>query len=167
MSSINTLFEMETGSTPKTSELEEKKSTLRALKHRRDHLAAEIGYRVRDTISSYPLWIIDQVNFDDPRIADIKDEFFQTEEKISKLDWEVSRLEAIRDGELPRHEAKVKVYKFLQGMSDKNQIAFLQSHSLSTTSLTEAVLLCPGLLDNMTDFEENLELIRSNPQVWW
>jgi len=168
MSSLNTIFEMETASIRKVSELEQKRSTLKALNLKRDNLAAEIGYRVQDTISSYPRWIMDQVNFDDPRIADIKDEFFRLEEKISKLTWEVDRLEAIRDGELPRHEAKVKVYEFLRGMgNDKNQIEFLQRYSVSTTSLTESVLLCPSLLDDMTNFEENLEIIRSNPQVWW
>lgn len=170
MSSINTLFEMETGTTgtQSNSELQQKSASLRALNLKRDNLAREIGYRVRDTISSYPLWIMDQVNFNDPRLADIKDEFFNIEEKISKLIWEVDRLEAIQNGELPRHEAKVKVYQFLRGMgNDKNQIEFLQRYSLSTTSLTESVLLCPGLLDDMTNFEENLEIIRSNPQVWW
>ena len=169
MSSINTLFEMEVGTTGTTSiELEQKIQTLRALSRRRDDMAAEIGYRVQDTISSYPLWIMEQVNFDDPRLADIKDKFFRIEEKISKLTWEVDRLEAIENGELPRHEAKVKVYEFLRGMGeDKNQISFLQTYSLSTTSLTEAVLICPGLLDDMTNFEENLELIRSSPNVWW
>ena len=170
MSSINTLFEMETGTTGHNpiSELEQKRSTLKALNRRRDSIAAEIGYRVKDTILSYPLWIMDQVNFDDPRLADIKDKFFKLEEEISQLTWEVDRLEAIQNGELPRHEAKVKVYTFLREMGDdENQIHFLQTYSLSTTTLTEAVLICPGLLDNMTDFEENLELIRSNPQVWW
>lgn len=169
MSSINTLFEMETGTryTP-NPELDNKKATLRALHNRRDDLAAEIGYRVKDTISSYPLWIMDQVNFNDPRLSDIKDDYFKIEEKIRKLTWEVDRLQAIQDGELPRHEAKVKVYTFLRAMGDdKNQIHFLQSYSLSTVSLTEAVLLCPGLLDDMTTFEENLELIRSHPNVWW
>ena len=170
MSSLNTIFEMETGTTGHNpiSELEQKRSTLKALNRRRDNIAAEIGYRVQDTISSYPRWIMDQVNFDDSRIADIKDEFFRLEEKISKLTWEVDRLEAIQNEELPRHEAKVKVYQFLRGMgNDKNQIEFLQRYSLSTTSLTESVLLCPSLLDDMTNFEENLEIIRSNPQVWW
>lgn len=167
--SPTTLFEMETGTTHNNSyELNQKRQTLRALNRRRDNMAAEIGYRVRDTISSYPLWIMDQVNFDDPRLSDIKDDFFQVEEKIQELTWEVDRLEAIRDGELDRYEAKRKVYKFLRGMgSDKNQIEFLQNYHLSTTSLTEAVYMCPGLLDDMTNFEENLERIRSQPDVWW
>lgn len=170
MSSINTLFEMETGTTGTghSSELEQKSSTLRALTHRRDNLAAEIGYRVQDTISSYPLWIMEQVDFNDPRLADIKDQFFQLEEKISKLTWEVDRLEAIRDGELPRHEAKVEVYDFLRRMgNDDNQISFLQTYHISTTNLIEAVLVCPTLLKDLTNFEENLELIRAKPDVWW
>lgn len=165
--SIKNLFEFEAGNTPKKTSftLHEKKSTLRALQKRRDDLAAEIGFRVRDTISSYPLWIMDQVDFNDPRLNDIKDKFFKTEEKLRELTWEVDRLEAIRDGELPRHEAKVKVYDFLEKMSDDNVISFLQAYHLSTTSLTEAVLLCPALLEDMTNFEENLEIIRS--QVDW
>ena len=108
---------------------------------------------------------MDQVDFNDPRLDDIKDKFFKTEEKLRELTWEVDRLEAIRDGELPRHEAKVKVYDFLGKMSDDNVISFLQAYHLSTTSLTEAVLLCPALLEDMTNFEENLEIIRS--QVEW
>lgn len=173
-------FEFEAVSTSKNinKTLDDKKSLLRAIQRRRedliaiqrrrDDLAAEIGYRVRDTISSYPLWVMEQVNFDDPRLADIKGKFFKTEEKLRELTWEVDRLEAIRDGELPRHEAKVKVYEFLRGMGDdKNQINFLQSYHLSTTSLTEAVLICPHLLEDMANFEENLEIIRSQPGVWW
>ena len=168
--SIKNFFEFEAVGTQKNINptLDDKKSSLRAIQRRRDDLAAEIGYRVRDTISSYPLWVMEQVNFDDPRLADIKGKFFKTEEKLRELTWEVDRLEAIRDGELPRHEAKVKVYEFLRGMGDdKNQINFLQSYHLSTVTLTEAVLLCPKLLDDMTNFEENLEIIRSNPNVEW
>lgn len=165
--SIKNLFEFEAVGTQKniTPTLDDKKSSLRAIQRRRDDLAAEIGYCVRDTISSYPLWVMEQVNFDDPRLADIKGKFFKTEEKLRELTWEVDRLEAIRDGELPRHEAKVKVYDFLGKMSDDNVISFLQAYHLSTTSLTEAVLLCPALLEDMSNFEENLEIIRS--QVDW
>lgn len=163
-STIQSFFEYEAAANKPTS-IEDKKSSLRALILKRDNLAREIGHRVQDTISSYPLWIMDQVNFDDPRLADIKDDFFKTEEKISKLHWEVDRLEAIRDGELPRHEAKVKVYDFLGKMSEDNVISFLQAYHLSTVTLTEAVLLCPTLLEDMTNFEENLEIIRS--QVDW
>ena len=110
---------------------------------------------------------MDQIDFNDPRLSDIKGKFFKTEEKISKLTWEVDRLEAIRDGELPRHEAKVKVYDFLGKMTDENVISFLQNYHLTTITLTEAVLINPKLLEDMTNFEENLEIIRSNPEVWW
>ena len=165
--SIKNFFEFEAVGTQKNINhtLDDKKSSLRAIQRRRDDLAAEIGYCVRDTISSYPLWVMEQVNFDDPRLADIKGKFFKTEEKLRELTWEVDRLEAIRDGELPRHEAKVKVYDFLGKMSEDNVISFLQAYHLSTISLTEAVLLCPALLEDMTNFEENLEIIRS--QVDW
>lgn len=165
--SLKNFFEFEAVGTQKniTPTLDDKKSTLRALQRRRDDLAAEIGFRVRDTISSYPLWIMDQVDFNDPRLDDIKDKFFKTEEKLRELTWEVDRLEAIRDGELPRHEAKVKVYDFLGKMSEDNVISFLQAYHLSTVTLTEAVLLCPTLLEDMPNFEENLEIIRS--QVDW
>lgn len=165
--SLKNFFEFEAVGTQKniTPTLDDKKSTLRALQRRRDDLAAEIGFRVRDTISSYPLWIMDQVDFNDPRLDDIKDKFFKTEEKLRELTWEVDRLEAIQNGELPRHEAKVKVYDFLGKMSENNVISFLQAYHLSTVTLTEAVLLCPTLLEDMTNFEENLEIIRS--QVDW
>lgn len=170
MNSIPTnFFEFEAVSTSKNinKTLDDKKSSLRALQGKRDQLAAEIGYRVQDTISSYPLWIMDQVNFDDPRLSGIKEKFFNIEEKLRDLTWEVDRLQAIHDGELPRHEAKVKVYDFIKKMSDDNVISFLQAYHLSTTSLTEAVLICPHLLEDMTNFEENLEIIRSQPGVWW
>lgn len=165
--SSNILFEAEVGTIHQPSELEEKKSVLRAMILKRDNLAMEIGYRVKDTISSYPKWIMDQVNFDDPRLSDIKDKFFSIEEKIHDLHWEVDRLEAIENNDLPRHEAKVKVYSFFKKMSGEDVITFLQSYHLSTITLTEAVLLCPTLLDDMTLFEENLEIIRSRKEVWW
>jgi len=169
MSSTNTLFEMETGTRHNPNyELQNKKATLVALNRRRDDLAAEIGFRVKDTIPSYPLWSMRQVNFNDPRLDDIKDDFFKIEERIYNVSREINRLEAIENNDLPRYEARVKVYDFLGKMgSDENRIRFLQSHHLTTTSLIEAVYLCPGLLEDLSNFEENLEIIRSEPDVWW
>ena len=165
---ISSFFEMETGTMhPPVNNLEEKKSQLRVITLKRETLAAEMAYIVRDTIPSYPLWVMDQVNFDDPRLVDIKEKFFDADSKMSKLSWEVDRLQSIHDGELERHDAKVKVYDFLKRMDDTAQINFLQTYSLSTVSLIEAVVICPRLLEDMTDFEENLEIIRANPKVWW
>lgn len=146
-----------------SSELMEKKSTLRALNLKRDNLAVEMAERLGLT----GFFGLAQINFDDPRIADIIDDFNEVVSKIGFYSWEVDRLEAIRDGELPRHDARVKVYAFLGGLGNDNATNFLRSHRLSTVTLTEAVLLCPNLLEDMMNFEENLEIIRSNPEVWW
>lgn len=165
--SIKNIFEFEGASTKPSSELMEKKSILRAVTLKRDKLEMEIGHRVKDTIPTYPLWTIDQVNFDDPRLADIKDKFFDVDSKMTKLSWEVSRLEAIEKGELPRHEAKVKAYKFLGTLTDEQATNFLKKYQLSTVSLTEACLIDPTLLNDLSDFDEKLEIIRANPEVWW
>ena len=146
-----------------SSELMEKKSTLRALNLKRENLAVEMAERLGLT----GFFGLAQINFDDPRIADLIDDFNEVVSKIGFYFWEVDRLEAIRDGELPRHNAKVKVYKFLGGLGNDKATNFLKLHHLTTVSLTEAVLICPTLLDNPIDFDENLEIIRSNPEVWW
>lgn len=146
-----------------SSDLMEKKSTLRALNLKRDNLAVEMATRLGLT----GFFGVNQINFDDPRIADIIDDFNEVVSKIGFYSWEVDRLEAIRDGELPRHNAKIKVYNFLVELGNDRATNFLKLHHLSTVSLTEAVLLYPNLLEDMMNFEENLEIIRSNPKVWW
>lgn len=145
------------------SELMEKKSTLRALNLKRDNLAIEIASKLELT----GFFSINQLDFDDPKIKDLKDDFQEVVSKIGFYSWEVDRLESIRDGELPRHDAMVKVYAFLGGLGNDNATNFLRSHRLSTVTLTEAVLLCPNLLEDMMNFEENLEIIRSKSEVWW
>jgi len=165
--SIKNIFEFEATSIKPSSELMDKKSTLRALNLKRDKLAMEIGYRVKDTIPTYPRWVMDQVNFNDPRLEDIKDKFFEVESKITDLTWEVARLEAIEKGELPRYEAQRKAYKFLGKLTEEQATNFLKTHRLTTVSLTEACLIDPTLLDDFSDFDEKLEIIRANPEVWW
>lgn len=164
--SIKNIFEFEGASTKPSSELMEKKSTLRALTLKRDKYAQEISQRLGLPLPGQKFWTMEQVNFDDPKLADIKDDFNETVSKISEYSCEVGRLEAIHDGELPRHEAKIKAYSFLNKLGDE-ATAFLKSYRLTTVTLTEAVLLCPTLLDNLMDFEENLEIIRADPTVWW
>ncbi|WP_296882249.1 hypothetical protein [uncultured Methanobrevibacter sp.] len=166
-SELRNLFEFEAASTKTSHEIMDKKSTLRALTLKRDKLAMEIGHCVKDTIPSYPFWTMDQINFDDPRLADMKDKFSDVETKISNLSWEVDRLEAIQKGELPRHEARVKAYNFLGKLTDKQATNFLKRYQLTTVSLTEACLIDPTLVDDPIDFDEKLEIIRANPEVWW
>ena len=163
---MSTLFEAEV-TTQDDSELMDKKSTLRVLTLKRDKYAQEISQRLGLPLPGQKFWTMEQVNFDDPKLADIKDDFNETVSKISEYSWEVGRLEAIHDGELPRHEAKIKAYSFLNKLGDEQATAFLKSYRLTTVTLTEAVLLCPTLLDNLMDFEENLEIIRADPTVWW
>ena len=162
MNSTPTFFEAEVTSIDE-SELIDKKSTLRALTLKRDNLAIEMASKLGLT----GFFSINQINFDDPKISDIKDDFQEVVSKIGFYSWEVDRLEAIHDGELPRHHAKVKVYAFLGRLGNDKATNFLKVHRLSTVTLTEAVLLCPQLLEDMMSFDENLEIIRSNPKVWW
>ena len=156
-STISSFFEFD------SHELMEKKSTLRALNLKKDSMAVEIATKL--DLTGY--FGLEEIDFDDPRLADIKDEFFKIISKINSCSWEVDRLEALRDGELPRHEARKKVYTFLNRLGNDQATDFLKSYQLSTVSLTEAVLICPTLLDDLMNFEENLEIIRSNPKVWW
>lgn len=158
----NTLFEAEVTSYDE-SELMDKKSTLRALNLKRDNLAIEMASKLGLT----GFFSINQIDFDDPKVSALKDDFQEVVSKIGFYSWEVDRLESIRDGELPRHNARVKVYAFLNGLGNDNATNFLKSHRLSTVTLTEAVLLCPNLLEDMMNFEENLEIIRSKSEVWW
>ena len=163
---MSTLFEAEVTSQD-DSELMDKKSTLRVLTLKRDKYAQEISQRLGLPLPGQKFWTMEQVNFDDPKLADIKDDFHETVSKINEYTWEVGRLEAIRDDELPRHEARVKTYSFLKTLGNDQANDFLKSYRLTTVTLTEAVLLCPTLLDNLMDFEENLEIIRADPTVWW
>lgn len=164
MSSLQTIFEMETVT---STEVINAKSTANIYEKRRDTLAMEIAKRLQLPKPGNKFWTIDEVNWNDPRIADIKDDFHKANSQMIKWQWESSRLQAIHENHLPRHEAKVKAYKFLGKLSDEQAINFLKTHHLTTTTLTEAILLCPRLLDDLSDFEENLEIIRANENVWW
>ena len=159
---MSTLFEAEVTSYD-DSELMDKKSTLRALTRKRDTLSVEMASKLGLT----GFFSVNQLDFDNPKISDLKDDFLEVVSKINFYSWEVDRLEAIRDGELPRHHAKVKVYAFLGRLGNDKATNFLKVHRLSTVTLTEAVLLYPQLLEDMMNFDENLEIIRSNPKVWW
>lgn len=122
--------------------LDDKKKTYRALKNRRDSYSVEIA-----TILDMPkIWVIDQVDFDDPRLSHIKDDFLKVTKRLHELYWEIEREEAIRDGTFPHYIATRKAYCFLDSQPDKG-IQFLQKHNLTTHGLIYELLENPNYLE--------------------
>lgn len=122
--------------------IEEMKKTYRVLTLKRDKYSLEIAAR----LDMPKLWTIDQVDFDDPRLSDIKDDFQQLETYLHKLYWEIKKEEANRDNTLPHYFATRKAYCFLDSQPDKG-IGFLQKNNLTTHGLIYALLNNPNYLE--------------------
>ena len=128
------------------SELRNKKSTLRVYKRKYDDYMSEFQKRLDLPLPGQPFWTMAQVNLDDPRLEDIKDDFKNLVEKIHSLGWEIEKDEAVRDDTLPEYYATRKAYSFLDSQDDGG-IAFLQENNLTTHGLIWAILENPQFIE--------------------
>ena len=127
-----------------TSILDEKKMILRALQRKRDSLAVEIATR----LDLPRRWVMADVDLDDPRIVDLKEKLLSTERKIYHTEDEVEFLEAKRDGEIDRYNARKIAYDWLHLLGDEGN-QWLIDHKLTTVTLTEEILKNPNFLEEV------------------
>ncbi|MBQ6512234.1 hypothetical protein [Methanobrevibacter sp.] len=124
------------------SELSEMKSTLRALRKKRDKVSVEIAEKLGITGS----YVISQLNLNDPRVTHLRDELYRLESKIDELFWEIEEAEAIQNNEHDRYLARKKCTEFLGALGDKAANEFLIQNHLTTITLVEEVLKNPNFL---------------------
>ncbi|MBQ6344978.1 MAG: hypothetical protein IJI96_02585 [Methanobrevibacter sp.] len=99
-----------------------------------------------------PFWLAEEIDWDDPRLSDMKEKFFFFLDKHYELGNQVGRLEAIQANDLPRWEAEQVAYGWLNILGDKSN-AWLIEHKLNTFSLTEAILNNPNFLQEVVSDE--------------
>ena len=128
------------------SELRNKRSTLRVYQRKYDKYMSEFQKRLELPLPGQQFWTMAQVNMDDPRIEDIKDDFRNLMDKIHSLQWEIEKAEAVRDNTLPQYYATRKAYSFLDSQDDGG-ITFLQEHNLTTHSLIYEIMENPQFIE--------------------
>ena len=94
--------------------LEDLRSTLRAMERSIDdnHMDAAIKVGVLPLKPGRRFWVATEINWDDPRLNDMRDPFMELVDKHYKLSKIVGRMEAIQSGNLEFWEAKEKANHF-------------------------------------------------------
>jgi hypothetical protein len=130
--------------------LEDLRSSYRAIGKKLDNIRmdAAILTNILPLPEGKRFWVADEIQWDDPRLDDIRDKFFSLLEKHHDLERTIGRLEAIRDNDLPRWEARQTAYGWLNILGDDGNDWLIQ-HNLTTVTLTEAILLNPQFLEEM------------------
>ena len=135
--------------------LEDLRSSLRAINHRLDSIRMEAA-NITGILPLKPerkIWTADEIQWDDPKLADIKDTYFELCETASKLTHHVSELEAKKSGNLTVWKAKQKGEIFLRihFHSIEEEKRFFEKNNLhrGMSSLTEAILTNPNFLDEV------------------
>ncbi|MBQ2832417.1 hypothetical protein [Methanobrevibacter sp.] len=128
------------------SELQNKRATLRVLERRYDDYMSIFQKRLELPLPGQKFWVMSQVDLDDPRLKDIKEDFINLVDKLHSLQWEIHKDEAIINGSLDEYYATRKAYSFLDSQDDGG-IAFLQEHNLTTHGLIYEILENPMFIE--------------------
>ena len=131
------------------SEIGEMKSNLRRMERKRDSLAIQVA----KTLNFPSIWTTDMIDWNNPLVSDLHDEFKTLDSNINKLKWEISEAEAILDGTLDYHEAKVKAYKFMADNFNNfdDEVDFFKKNNLTQgmISFIEEVYQNPDYLSEV------------------
>lgn len=130
------------------SELQNKKGTLRVYQRKYDNYMSEFQKRLDLPLPGQKFWVMSQVNLDDPRVKDLKEDFINLVEKIHNLQWEIHKDEATINGTLKEYYATRKAYSFLDSQDDGG-ITFLQEHNLTTHGLVYAIMENPWFIEDI------------------
>lgn len=128
-------------------ELIDKKGTLKVYKRRYDDYMSIFQKRLELPLPGQRFWTMSQVNLDDPRLSDIKEDFLTLVDKIHKLQWEIHKDEAVINGTLDEYYATRKAYSFLDSQDDGG-ITFLQEHNLTTHGLIYEIMENPTFIED-------------------
>ena len=134
-----------------TRSLEDLKSSVRALDRKIEQIQMDAALLtgVLPLPEGRKLWSTTEINWDDHNIpGDMKDNYMDLLRKRYALNKQASRMEAEKDGELPRWEARELAYNWLNCLGDKGN-DWLLEHNLTTVSLTEEILRNPNFLEEV------------------
>lgn len=130
-------------------EIGEKKSQLRAMENKRDTLAIQVA----KTLNFPSIWTTDMIDWNNPLVSELHDEFKTLDSNINRLKWEISEAEAILDGTLDYHKAKVKAYRFMADNFNNfdDEVNFFKKNNLTCgmSSLIEEVYQNPSYLEEV------------------
>lgn len=131
--------------------VEDLKSSVRAIDHKLDNLRMDAA-RCTGILPLKPgrkFWVATEINWDDPKIPEqIHTKYFGLLEKRSTLSYQAEKMEAEKNNELPRFEAREIAYNWLHVLGTEAN-AWLIEHQLSTVTLTEEILKNPNFLEEM------------------
>ena len=131
------------------SEIGEMKSNLRRMERKRDTLAIQVA----KTLNFPSIWTTDMIDWNNPLVSDLHDEFKTLDGNINRLKWEISEAEAILDGTLDYHNAKVKAYKFMADNFNNfdDEVDFFKKNNLTQgmISFIEEVYQNPDYLSEV------------------
>ena len=149
---------------PTDSEIQNKKSTLRLYKRRYDTYMSEFQKRLELPLPGQKFWTLEQVDLDDPKLEDIKEDFKNLVETIHSLHWEIEKDEAILNNNLPEYYATRKAYSFLDSQDDGG-ISFLREHNLTTHGLIYEIMENPNFIEE-TAHVKWLPIVRVDDSIF-
>jgi hypothetical protein len=128
-------------------ELRNKKATLRLYQRKYDEYMVEFQKRLNLPLPGQKFWSIHQVDFDDPKVRDLKVGFRELMDNIHRLGWEIKKDEAVLNNTLDEYYATRKAYSFLDSQEDGG-ISFLQEHHMTTHSLIYKLMENPHFIED-------------------
>lgn len=127
-------------------EISEMNISLRALNSKRD----KISLAIAEKLGVKGFYGLCQLDLNDPRVIELRDELYDVEAKIDDLFWKIDEAEAIREDDYERHLARKQCNEFL-GNLGKEANSFLIRNNLTTITLVEKVLQYPDFLKKYTE----------------
>lgn len=131
--------------------LEDLRSSVRAIDRRIEtmHMDAALLTGILPLPEGRKLWSSSEIVWEDHRIPDdMRTTYFSLLGKRYNLNQKVTKMEAIRDNDLPRWEARNIAYGWLHILGERGN-DWLIEHKLTTVSLTEAILRNPNFLEEV------------------
>jgi hypothetical protein len=130
------------------SEILKWKSQLRAMERKRDNIAITIA-----KILNFPnIWTVKMVDWNNPKVSHFKEEFQTLDHNINVLAGQIAEAEAINDGTIDYHNAKLKAYGFMHDNfhSLEEEAEFFAKNGLirGMSSLAEAIYNNPRYLED-------------------
>ena len=114
--------------------LEDLRSSVRAMEKSidRKRIDAAIKVGVLPLKPGRRFWVATEINWDDPRLDDMREPFMELVDKHYKLSKIVGRMEAIQSGNLEFWEAKEKAntFAFEHFSTDEEETEFYRKHNI-------------------------------------
>jgi len=134
----------------KPRSLEDLRSSYRAIGKKLDNLRmdAAIMVGILPLAPGRRVWVADEIDWDDPKLDQLRETFFSLLNKHHRLEIEIGRREALRDNNYPRWLAEREAYGWLNILGDESN-DWLIEHGLTTVTLTEKILRNPKFLEEV------------------